>query len=49
MYTPVSSPTYDEAYKKFIKGDREKEKRVKKSSKTYAYRYFFTPCLKVIR
>lgn len=33
MYTPISTPTYDEAYKKLIKGDKEKEKRTKKAIK----------------
>ncbi len=31
MYTPVSTPTFDETYKKLIKGDLEKEKRTKKA------------------
>lgn len=33
MYTPVSTSTYDEAYKKLIKGDQKKEKRAKKAIK----------------
>lgn len=33
MYVPVSTPTYDETYKKLIKGDLEKEKRTKKAIK----------------
>jgi mRNA-degrading endonuclease YafQ of YafQ-DinJ toxin-antitoxin module len=33
MYLPVSTPTFDEAYKRLIKGDQEKEKRAKKAVK----------------
>ncbi len=33
MFTPVSTLTYDRAYKKLIKGDQEKEKRTKKAVK----------------
>lgn len=33
MYAPISTPTYDAAYKKLIKGDTEKEKRAKKAVK----------------
>lgn len=33
MYTPVSTSTFDEAYKKFIKGNQEKEKQTKKAIK----------------
>lgn len=33
MFTPVSTPTYDEAYKKLITGDQKKEKRTKKAVK----------------
>ena len=33
MYTPVSTPAYDESYKKLIKGDQEKERRAKKAVK----------------
>lgn len=33
MYTPLSTPTYDETYKKLIKGDQKKEKRAKKAIK----------------
>lgn len=33
MYTPFSTPTFDKAYKKIIKGDLEKEKRTKKAIK----------------
>ncbi len=31
MYTPVSTPTFDETYKKLIKGNQEKEKRTQKA------------------
>ena len=31
MYVPVSTPTFDEAYKKLIKGNLEKEKRMNKT------------------
>ncbi len=31
MYIPVSTPTFDETYKKLIKGNSEKEKRTKKA------------------
>lgn len=31
MYTSISTPTFDETYKKLIKGDLEKEKRTKKA------------------
>ncbi len=33
MYTPLSTPTFDKAYKKLIKGNLEKEKRTKKAIK----------------
>lgn len=33
MYTLVSTRTFDETYKKLIKGDLEKEKRTKKAIK----------------
>ena len=29
MFTPVSTPTFDQSYKKLIKGDFKKEKRTK--------------------
>ncbi len=45
MYTPVSTPTYDEAYKKLIKGDQEKEKRAKKAVKLMRIDPFY-PSLK---
>ena len=45
MYTPVSTPTYDEAYKKLIKGDLEKEKRTKKAVKLIRIDPFY-PSLK---
>lgn len=31
MYTPVSTHTFDESYKRIIKGNLEKEKRIKKA------------------
>ncbi len=45
MYTPFSSPTYDKAYKKLIKGDLEKEKRAKKAVKLMRIDPFY-PSLK---
>lgn len=33
MYSPVATPTYVVSYKKLIKGDQEKEKRIKKTVK----------------
>jgi len=33
MYVQFSTPTFDKAYKKIIKGDLEKEKRTKKAIK----------------
>lgn len=45
MYTPVSTPTYEEAYKKLIKNDKEKVKRTKKALKLMRVDPFF-PSLK---
>lgn len=45
MYTPVSTPTYDKAYKKLIKGDQKKEKRTKKAVKLMRLDPFY-PSLK---
>lgn len=45
MYTPVSTLTFDEAYKKIIKGDQEKEKRTKKTIKLMRTNPFY-PSLK---
>ncbi len=45
MYTPISTPTYDESYKKLIKGHREKEKRAKKAVKLMSIDPFY-PSLK---
>lgn len=45
MYTPVSTPTYDESYKKLIKGDQEKEKRANKAVKLMRIDPFY-PSLK---
>ncbi len=45
MYTPVSTPSYDEAYKKLIKGTLEKEKRTKKAVKLMRINPFY-PSLK---
>jgi mRNA-degrading endonuclease YafQ of YafQ-DinJ toxin-antitoxin module len=45
MYTPTSTPTYDEAYKKLIKGDKELEKRAKKAVKLMRIDPFY-PSLK---
>lgn len=33
MYSIISLSTYDQAYKKLVKGDQEKEKRAKKAVK----------------
>ena len=45
MYTSVSTPTFDETYKKLIKGDQEKEKRTKKAVKLMSADPFY-PSLK---
>ena len=45
MYTPVSTPTYDEAYKKLIKGNQKKEKKAKKAVKLMRIDPFY-PSLK---
>ncbi|HUQ85348.1 MAG TPA: hypothetical protein VM077_03400 [Candidatus Limnocylindrales bacterium] len=45
MYTLVSTSTFDEAYKKLIKGDQEKEKRTKKTIKLMRTDLFY-PSLK---
>ncbi len=45
MYTLVSTPSYDQAYKKFVKGDSEKEKRTKKAVKLMLTNPFY-PSLK---
>lgn len=45
MYSVISLPKYDEAYKKLVKGDREKEKRAKKAVKLMRIDPFY-PSLK---
>ena len=45
MYTLVSTPTYDNAYKKLIKGNQEKEKRTKRAVKLMRTNPFY-PSLK---
>ena len=45
MYKPLSTPTYDESYKKLVKGDQEKVKRTKKAVKLMRIDPFY-PSLK---
>ena len=45
MYVQFSTPTFDKAYKKIIKGDLEKEKRTKKAVKLIRIDPFY-PSLK---
>lgn len=45
MYIPTSTPTFDKSYKKFMKGEFEKEKRTKKTIKLMRIDPFY-PSLK---
>lgn len=45
MYTPLSTATYDETYKKLIRGNQETEKRAKKAVKLMRVDPFY-PSLK---